>query len=336
MQRVWQALKRHWRAIEIATTLLSIFELWKVAASSALAIVISIGGVFGGLPWYLTMFLGLSALAIGLVACNARLFRLPQGGGKITDERLSQDADPYIPLKEAATIFYEETRGTRVAEIAERMTNGDVLGYYAHALFDGNTTLYGNYPPSRKLEAVPNEEYGRCGFSSDYNALRRWGRSQNLYEGLQIKRSDVDRRIAELISAASAPHEVRLRDALYWIIDNSDWGPGLGRDSFLDQAAVVLRQAAKDGEITIRGRRQIEGYHQDGEFDLTWDDIDQSYWRTHEFEMAAVMDAEPHYATKTQTVSLGDMMAEALPHYAMLRVWNDELESRWPKASTSA
>ena len=246
------------------------------------------------------------------------------------------DADALVPLKEAATIAYEETRGTRIAEIAERMTDGDVLGYYAHALFGGDTTLYGKHPPSRKLEAVPKEEYGRCGFSNDYSALRRHGKSRNLYEGLQVKRSDIDRRIAELELAASAPHEVRLSDALHWIIDTSDWGSGLGLDSLLDQAAIILRQAAKDGEITVRGRRQIAGYHPDGQFDRTWGDIDRSYWETHEFEMTAVMDAEPHYATReTQTVSLVDNSAEAQPHYAMLRVWSNELEKRWPKANTS-
>ena len=105
--------------------------------------------------------------------------------------------DPYIPLKEAATIAYEETRGTKAATIAEGLNRDHILGYYAYALFKGST-LYGKYPPSRKLEPVPKEEYGRCGFSDDYSSLRRHGEDQNLYEDLQIRRSDLLRRITEL------------------------------------------------------------------------------------------------------------------------------------------
>lgn len=283
----------------------------------------------GWLPWWGWALVGM-ALLTGLSIEYAY-----RTNGATLDKQ-SEPSDSYISLKEAATIAYEETRGTRVADIAERLSGDDnVLAYYAYALFSGTTTLYGNHPPSRKLEAIPNEERGRCGISNDLQALRRHGKNRNLYENLQIKRSDVERRISELKSAATARHEERLSDALYWIIDNSGWVSELGRDGYLDQAAIALRQAAKDGEITIRGRRELPGYEPDGQFDDTWDDIEQSYWQTHKFEMTAVMCAEPHYATReTVVVSSGDVNAEAMPHYAMLRVWNDELERLWPAANT--
>ena len=280
-------------------------------------------------------FIGVLAIigvgyAIGALAQSQRSYRVaspPSDPGEKDSE--------LINLSEAVLIAYEETRGTKVATIAEGLNRDDILGYYAHALFDGKTTLYGNHPPSRKLEAVPNEEYGRCGFSDDKNALQRHGENRNLYENLKIKRSDVDRRIAELKSAATAPHEVRLSDALYWIIDNSGWGPGLGRDSFLDQAEIALRQAARDEEITIRGRREISRLGAGDRFDQTWEDIEPSYWRTHKFEMTAVMCAEPHYAAcETAALLPMDIIAELMPHYAMLRVWNDELERLWPAANT--
>lgn len=138
-------------------------------------------------------------------------------------------------------------------------------------------------------------------------------------------------------TAATARHEVRLSDAFYWIINNSAWGLGLGTDSFLEQAANALRQAAKDGEITVRGRRELPGYEPDGQFDDTWNDIEQGYWQTHKFEMTAVMGAGPHYATReTVAVSSSDANTEAMPHHAMLRVWNDKLEKRWPPVNTSA
>ncbi len=119
------------------------------------------------------------------------------------------DTDPFVPLKEAATTAYEETRGTKAAIIAEGLNRDDILGYYAYALFKGSKMLYGKHPPSRKLEPVPKEEYGRCGFSDDYSSLRRHGEDQNLYEDLQIRRSNLLRRITELkdLGAASSREE---------------------------------------------------------------------------------------------------------------------------------
>lgn len=135
--------------------------------------------------------------------------------------------------------------------------------------------------------------------------------------------------------AATARLGVRLSDALYRIIDNSGWVSKFGRDSFLDQAENALRQAARDEEITIRGRREIDRYGAGDHFDQTWENIEPSYWRTHEFELAAIMCAEPHYATcETAVVSPGDITAESMPHYAMLRVWDDELKKLWPAANT--
>ncbi len=282
----------------------------------------------------------LMALAFGTVWVTYRLARvgIPETASNGSLDKQSEPSDSYISLEEAATIAYEETRGTRVAAIAERISDDNVLAYYAYALFNGTTTLYGNHPPSRKLEAIPNEERGRCGFSNDLQALRRHGKNRNLYENLQIKRSDLNRRIAELKSAETERHAVRnavrMSDALYWIIDNSGWVSEFGRDSFLDLAENVLRQAARDEEITIRGRREISRLGAGDRFDQTWEDIEPSYWRTHKFEMTAVMCAEPHYAAcETAAVSPMDITAELMRHYAMLRVWNDELERLWPAAN---
>lgn len=148
------------------------------------------------LKWFAVGFVALTSAGVFHLVAR-RLSKRNIGQRKGTT---NLESDPYVPLKEAATIAYEETLGTRVATIAEALNADDVLGYYAHALFNGKTTLYGNHPPSRKLEAIPNEEYGRCGFSDDKSALLRHGEKRSLYENLQIKRSDLDRRIAELKS----------------------------------------------------------------------------------------------------------------------------------------
>ena len=107
-------------------------------------------------------------------------------------------SDAYVSLKQAATIAYEETRGTQAATIAEGLNRDYILGYYAHALFNDSVVLYGKHPPSRQLEPVPNEEVRRCSFSDDYNSLRRHGENRNIYEGLKIRRTDLWQRITEL------------------------------------------------------------------------------------------------------------------------------------------
>ncbi len=187
----------------------SIRVAWSVAIAIAAGAILSILHVFDIYPERKLAFavLGviadpklLEALQWGAVAAvavvsaglyNVFAWRFPKRKIPLVD------TDAYVPLKEAATIAYEETRGTRAAIIAEGLNRDDILGYYAYALFQ-DSTLYGKHPPSRKLEPVPKEEYGRCGFSDDYSSLRRHGENQNLYEDLQTRRSDLLRRITEL------------------------------------------------------------------------------------------------------------------------------------------
>ena len=303
--------KRNWTAVGLGVEVLAGVA---ILISPWLAIPIALGGV-GIIAW------GLYPHKIERVISRVLPSRIP-----------NKDADPYIPLKEAATIAYEEMRGTQAGTIIEGPNPDNVLGYYAHALFNGKTTLYGNHPPSRKLEAVPNEEYGRCGFSDDQNALRRHGENRNLYENLQIKRSDLDRRIAELKSAATARHEVRLSDALYWITGNAAWEPGHSPDSHLALAAIEVRQAARDAEITIRGRREIDRDMPGETFDKTWEDIERSHWNTHEIDVGGVM-IGGYAHRETSVISPGDLASESMPHYGMLRIYKHEMETRWLPAS---
>ena len=188
-----------------------------------------LGGVGGVMEFILkpppgAILGGLLLLASFLICLNwQRLLAWlrPKSGSKELhgEQSLSvDDTDPYVSLHEAALTAYEETRGTKVATIAEGLNSDNVLGYYAHALFDGSTTLYGKHPPSRILEPIPNVERSRCGFSSDQSALRRHGVNRNLYEDLQIRRSDLLRRITELKDQSETlAREARARkiDGLY-------------------------------------------------------------------------------------------------------------------------
>ena len=111
-----------------------------------------------------------------------------------------RDTWPYrrvVPMEEAARIAYEQTRDTLSAKAAERDAES-ILGYYATALWDGVTNLYGVRPPSTKLELVPDIEANRCGFIDDGAAIKRHGAKEVLYDKLYFKKSDLRRRIKEL------------------------------------------------------------------------------------------------------------------------------------------
>lgn len=130
---------------------------------------------------------------------------------------------------------------------------------------------------------------------------------------------------------------VPLLDALRWIIDNSGWEPGHGPDPHLGLAAIEVRQAARDSEVTIRGRREIERHMPGEAFDQTWENIEHSYWDTHEIDVGGIMTGGcAHQETQVIYQSLGDIVSESMPHYAMLRIYKHEMEARWHVGNTSA
>ena len=179
----------------------------KLCAALFIALCIALG--FGPTDWAVLVLgteepLWVWALRFVLIVGAGALFWFVFISRTKTSSNEPEPENEYIGMKEAATIAYEETRGTKAAEIAESVNRDDVLGYYAHALFNGTTTLYGTHPPSQKLEEIPNEEYGRCRFEDDYSSLRRHSEQRNIYENVQIKRSDLERRIQELKDTSDA------------------------------------------------------------------------------------------------------------------------------------
>lgn len=103
-----------------------------------------------------------------------------------------------IPFEQATRIAYEKTRETLYAKAAERMCPDDIRGYYATALWDGVTELYGQRLPSTNLEIIPDEETGKCQFIDGGAAMKRHGENTILYDKLYFKKSDLYRRIKEL------------------------------------------------------------------------------------------------------------------------------------------
>ena len=117
----------------------------------------------------------------------------------------AEEAEQYIDLNEAALRAYEETEETAVAHFAEMtMPNGSraVLSWYAYAFVGrgSDTPIFGKQPPSRKRRQIPSEEFPRCSFSDDARTLHRYGAKEPRYVELEIRKSDFERRLAEIKS----------------------------------------------------------------------------------------------------------------------------------------
>ncbi len=172
------------------------------------------GGIVTAFPEFLPQWVGFIAIAIGVGTIafgvwganrpRPAYYGVPTPDKWIWNWNVRVGATNLFPmgrivsLHKAARIAYEKTHGTKAAEVAEKLNPDNVLEYYAHALFNGSTTLFGSRHPSTKLGVVPNDEYGRCGFNDDLSAIRRHGDDRNLYENIYIRRSDLRRLIKEL------------------------------------------------------------------------------------------------------------------------------------------
>lgn len=149
---------------------------------------------------------------------------------------------------------------------------------------------------------------------------------------LETVRRQVEQHLGE-ITADARRQVVPLINAFRWVIDNSKWGPWDKSGRHLDIAATEIRSAAQKGEIRICGRPEIERNSQDAQFDQIWVDIDPAYWTTHEFDERAVMEGGMAHP-ETRVVSLGNLSAIAAPSFAMLRLYQYEMEKRWPAVNT--
>lgn len=116
-----------------------------------------------------------------------------------TKEEPPQSADPadrLIPIREAAILAYELTRGSKAALMAERDGNKNpepILYYYANALVrnSGGIALFGARPPSRQIEEIPSGAIPSYSFSDDLTAVTQSGAFGTKYENLQVREKDV-------------------------------------------------------------------------------------------------------------------------------------------------
>ena len=99
-----------------------------------------------------------------------------------------------VPLGDAARTAYEQTQGTMMAKVAERLSKQDVLGYFLHALtgLEG-VQIFGTRPHSTKLEPITSDSFNSGSFTDGGSTFKLYGQDQPRYTNLAIKKSDVRR-----------------------------------------------------------------------------------------------------------------------------------------------
>jgi hypothetical protein len=109
------------------------------------------------------------------------------------------------------------------------------------------------------------------------------------------------------------------------------WGQGLHLGTDITMAANHFREAAADGKIVVRGRREINRHHPIGErFSRIWEDIAPDFWKSHELDLLVVLDKSPHWQACETQVEGSHSHHATPPGYAGLRVSQQAIKDIWP------
>lgn len=123
------------------------------------------------------------------------------------------------------------------------------------------------------------------------------------------------------IAIVRDPRDISAAEAVAYIAEDSAWartyeGPEEERPA---EAARALEQAARDGRVTLRGRRaKSQGY---------LEPIDRAYWSGAALDLDATLAAEGNGGVTTPTRTGGPRP----PVYDHLVVDRESVEKRWPR-----
>jgi hypothetical protein len=110
----------------------------------------------------------------------------------------------HIPLEEAATQAYEQTRGTALAKAAERSDKG-VLTWYSWVLWR-RLRLYGLRPPSRVPEEIPRKDQSAYAFEMEgAKIVLRSRYDEGHFEKMYVLAAELPKALSE-IGAVAGPH----------------------------------------------------------------------------------------------------------------------------------
>lgn len=102
-----------------------------------------------------------------------------------------------LPLLEAATRAYEQTRGTVLAEAAER-DGSSIITWYCWALWP-RLSIYGARPPSRVAELVPWDYRNRYSFElTDGDVVLQSRFEEGMFVNLHVNANEFARVLADM------------------------------------------------------------------------------------------------------------------------------------------
>jgi hypothetical protein len=133
---------------------------------------------------------------------HTRTYKLTHETGYVNLHVVGKEAHPWLNetlllLSEAATRAYEQTRGSLAAKMAEE-TGETPITWYAYALWQ-RMPVCGCFPPSRLLEAIPDDEKKRFSFhwnGLDLSLKQYSGKAR--YENLRVRGSELKQAIRSI------------------------------------------------------------------------------------------------------------------------------------------
>ena len=114
----------------------------------------------------------------------------------------------YVPLHEAAAQLFGETRGTSIAEFAERSSKSpeEILDWYGYWMIQHDIRVYGKSPPSPILEEIPRIEIeGKLHFADGATKLMESYNKNPRFHDLAVRTADLRSHHKELIAGDGKP-----------------------------------------------------------------------------------------------------------------------------------
>lgn len=227
MRKLWALLVRAFKWGEHAdfgNKLLDLAVDWRVLMPSVLG---SIGGVIAYIehrPWSEVIIISLSILVLllaliwGGVMFVQFLRRSPHHGtvdvvASKTQTLTATDSDitEYVALSEAAAKLYGDTRGSEIAEFAERSDSGSdpagsanaILDWYAYWMSLKHVIIYGRHPPSLNIEEIPKRQIeSHLRFEGGAMRLMEDWNKEPIFIDLCVRQSDLLGRMESLLDAS--------------------------------------------------------------------------------------------------------------------------------------
>jgi hypothetical protein len=119
---------------------------------------------------------------------------LPHQYGNIrVNRQQAENIWQWLPLKDAARICYEQTRGSPLSAIAEHeKTANDKLVFFANTIVTAIRMIYGQTPPSTLYEEISDSDRANMRVLDDCNSIGRMFGREPSFINVRVLKSDLD------------------------------------------------------------------------------------------------------------------------------------------------